>query len=72
MEKHNKNNKAFSDETGEFRILKKRKKSYIIEDDDLKSLQDTREFRKIESKDGKLISRYSPSLEKGLTLAQVQ
>ena len=72
MEKHNKNNKAFSDETGEFRILKKRKKSYIIEDDDLKSLQDTREFRKIESKDGKLISRYSPSLEKGLTLVQVQ
>ena len=34
MEKHNKNNKAFSDETGEFRILKKRKKSYIIEEDD--------------------------------------
>ncbi|MBE6143678.1 MAG: HAD family hydrolase [Erysipelotrichaceae bacterium] len=72
MEKHDKNKKVFSDETTEFRILKKHKKSYIIEDDDLKSLQDTREFRKIESKDGKLISRYSPTLEKGLTLDQVQ
>ena len=72
MEKHNKSNKAFSDETTEFRILKKHKKSYIFEDDDLKSLQDTREFRKIESKDGKLISRYNPNLDKGLSLEQVQ
>ena len=72
MEKSNKNNKAFSDETTEFRILKKHKKSYIFEEDDLKSLQDTREFRKIESKDGKLISRYSPNLEKGLSLDQVK
>ena len=72
MNQHNKNNKAFSDETTEFRILKKHKKSYIFEEDDLKSLQDTREFRKIESKDGKLISRYSPNLEKGLSLDQVQ
>ena len=72
MEKYNKNKKAFSDETTELRILKKQKKSYILEDDDLKSLQETREFRKIESKDGKLISRYSPKIENGLTLDQVQ
>ena len=72
MEKPNRNKKVFSDETTEFRILKKKKKSYIVEDDDLKSLQDTREFRKIESKDGKLIARFSPNIEKGLTLDQVQ
>ena len=69
---NNKNKRLFSDETTEFRVLTKKKKSYIIEDDDLKSLQDTREFRKIETKDGKFISRFSPSVEKGLTLDQVQ
>lgn len=72
MENNKKNNKIFSDETTEFRVLKKKKKAFIIEDDDFKSLQDTREFRKIETIDGKLISRYSPNIEKGLTLEQVQ
>lgn len=62
----------FSDETTEFNVLKKKKKAYIIEDDDFKSLQNTREFRKIETIDGKMVSRFSPSVEKGLTLNQVQ
>ena len=72
MENNKKNKKIFSDETTEFRVLRKKKKAFIIEDDDLKSLQDTREFRKIETIDGKLISRYSPNIERGLTLDQVQ
>lgn len=72
MENNKKNNRIFSDETTEFRVLKKKKKGFVIEEDDFKSLQDTREFRKIETRDGKFITRYSPNVEKGLSLDEIQ
>lgn len=43
-----------------------------ILDDDLKDLEDTREFRKIENKNGEFVTRYSPNINHGLSSSQVE
>ncbi len=53
------------------KILKAEVEEPIL-DDDLKDLEETREFRKIETKNGEFITRYNPNLKHGLSSSQVE
>lgn len=53
------------------KILKEEAEAPIL-DDDLKDLEETREFRKIETKNGEYITRYNPNLNNGLSSSQVE
>ncbi len=53
------------------KLLKEETEAPIL-DDDLKDLEETREFRKIETKNGEYITRYNPNLEHGLSSSQVE
>ena len=68
MREKNKNNKS----TIEISKLLKVEANAPILDDDLKDLEDTREFRKIENKNGEYVTRYSPNINHGLSYSQVE
>ncbi|MDD6302882.1 MAG: HAD-IC family P-type ATPase [Bacillales bacterium] len=65
-------NKQHSDETTIFRVLRKKKKTIIIEDeDDFKNLESTREFKKVETDVENAIIRFNPKKDRGLAYSQV-
>lgn len=66
-------NKKFEDATTEFHILKKRKKRKAVvvsDEDDLKELESTREFKKIDA-NADVINRFNVSHKEGLSFEQI-
>lgn len=64
--------KKYPDETREIKVIKKGKKRIIEEDnEDYSDLEKTREFKNTFLKNGNVVIRLNPSIEKGLSSEQV-
>ena len=60
--------KKYPDETREIKVIKKGKKRIIEEDnEDYSDLEKTREFKNTFLKNGNVVIRLNPSIEKGLS-----
>lgn len=66
------NEKKYTDETREIKVIKKGKKRIIEEDtEDYSDLEKTREFKNTFLKNGNAVIRYNPSIDQGLSSEQV-
>ena len=66
-------NKKFTDETTQIKVIKKGRKNIIKEEEnEYQDLQKTREFKKVFIANGKVVDRYHPDIQFGLNDEQIE